>query len=238
MPRCGATWSRPRSPNTSIEPARRQQRAKPSARRSALDARRLHPRVEPVLRRGLGPQRRASRDPRQLRRRRRSRSSGSSTPICCRCRRCCCSAARSATISDGGGCSSSAPAFSPSLRWSARWRRACRSCSPPARAQGIGAALLLPNSLALLNAAFSGEKRGRAVGIWAASGAAHGGGRAADRRLAGRHGRLAGDLLHQPAAGARRDPACAALRRGKPRSRRRAAPTIRGRCSPPPVSAG
>jgi EmrB/QacA subfamily drug resistance transporter len=39
-------------------------------------------------------------------------------------------------------------------------------------AQGIGAALLLPNSLALLTAAFSGEKRGRAVGIWAAAGAA------------------------------------------------------------------
>ena len=39
-------------------------------------------------------------------------------------------------------------------------------------AQGTGAALLLPNSLALLNAAFQGEKRGRAVGIWAASGAA------------------------------------------------------------------
>ncbi len=39
-------------------------------------------------------------------------------------------------------------------------------------AQGIGAALLLPNSLALLNAAFEGEKRGRAVGIWAAAGAA------------------------------------------------------------------
>ena len=38
-------------------------------------------------------------------------------------------------------------------------------------AQGIGAALLLPNSLALLNAAFQGEKRGRAVGIWAAAGA-------------------------------------------------------------------
>ncbi|MEP6982995.1 MAG: MFS transporter [Sphingomicrobium sp.] len=38
-------------------------------------------------------------------------------------------------------------------------------------AQGIGAAMLLPNSLALLNAAFQGEKRGRAVGIWAASGA-------------------------------------------------------------------
>lgn len=39
-------------------------------------------------------------------------------------------------------------------------------------AQGIGAALLLPNSLALLNAAYSGEKRGRAVGVWAAAGAA------------------------------------------------------------------
>ena len=39
-------------------------------------------------------------------------------------------------------------------------------------AQGVGAALLLPNSLALLNVAFSGEKRGRAVGTWAAAGAA------------------------------------------------------------------
>jgi EmrB/QacA subfamily drug resistance transporter len=39
-------------------------------------------------------------------------------------------------------------------------------------AQGIGAALLLPNSLALLNAAYKGERRGRAVGIWAAAGAA------------------------------------------------------------------
>ncbi len=39
-------------------------------------------------------------------------------------------------------------------------------------AQGVGAALLLPNSLALLNAAYSGDKRGWAVGIWAAAGAA------------------------------------------------------------------
>ncbi|URD62079.1 MFS transporter [Sphingomonas sp. KRR8] len=38
--------------------------------------------------------------------------------------------------------------------------------------QGIGAALLLPNSLALLNATFEGEERGRAIGIWAAVGAA------------------------------------------------------------------
>ena len=40
--------------------------------------------------------------------------------------------------------------------------------------QGLGAAMLLPNSLATLSAAFSGEARGRAVGIWAAAGAVAG----------------------------------------------------------------
>ncbi|MET0226004.1 MAG: MFS transporter [Dokdonella sp.] len=37
--------------------------------------------------------------------------------------------------------------------------------------QGIGAALLMPNSLALLGAGFSGKARGRAIGSWAATGA-------------------------------------------------------------------
>lgn len=37
--------------------------------------------------------------------------------------------------------------------------------------QGIGAALLLPNSLAILGNAFSGEARGRAVGTWSAASA-------------------------------------------------------------------
>lgn len=37
--------------------------------------------------------------------------------------------------------------------------------------QGVGAALLLPSSLAILGAAFSGEARGRAIGTWAAAGA-------------------------------------------------------------------
>lgn len=37
--------------------------------------------------------------------------------------------------------------------------------------QGIGAALLAPNSLAILADGFSGEKRGKAVGTWAAAGA-------------------------------------------------------------------
>ena len=34
--------------------------------------------------------------------------------------------------------------------------------------QGLGAALLLPNSLAILGSAFEGEARSRAVGLWAA----------------------------------------------------------------------
>ena len=37
--------------------------------------------------------------------------------------------------------------------------------------QGVGAACLLPNSLAILGAAFEGEARGRAIGTWAATGA-------------------------------------------------------------------
>ena len=38
-------------------------------------------------------------------------------------------------------------------------------------AQGAGAALLMPNSLALLGAGFEGETKGRAIGIWAGVGA-------------------------------------------------------------------
>lgn len=37
--------------------------------------------------------------------------------------------------------------------------------------QGLGAALLMPSSLAILGASFEGEAKGRAVGTWAASGA-------------------------------------------------------------------
>ena len=40
--------------------------------------------------------------------------------------------------------------------------------------QGVGAALLMPNSLAILGGAFSGEDRGRAIGTWAAVGAVAG----------------------------------------------------------------
>ncbi|MGB3469319.1 MAG: DHA2 family efflux MFS transporter permease subunit [Erythrobacter sp.] len=37
--------------------------------------------------------------------------------------------------------------------------------------QGVGAALLAPNSLAIIADGFSGEKRGKAIGTWAAAGA-------------------------------------------------------------------
>ncbi len=40
--------------------------------------------------------------------------------------------------------------------------------------QGIGAALLMPASLAILGSAFAGEARGRAIGTWAAAGAVTG----------------------------------------------------------------
>lgn len=40
--------------------------------------------------------------------------------------------------------------------------------------QGAGAAMLMPNSLAILGATFEGKARGRAIGIWAAAGAAAG----------------------------------------------------------------
>src|SRR6266853_687921 len=40
--------------------------------------------------------------------------------------------------------------------------------------QGASAAMLMPNSLAILGQSFSGEAKGRAIGIWAATGAAAG----------------------------------------------------------------
>ena len=52
-------------------------------------------------------------------------------------------------------------ALAPSLPWLLAGRTA----------QGVGAAILMPNSLALLGATFSGEARGRAIGLWAATGA-------------------------------------------------------------------
>ena len=59
------------------------------------------------------------------------------------------------------GAASLGCAFAPSLAWLLAGRGL----------QGIGAAVLMPNSLAILGAHFSGEARGRAIGIWASVGA-------------------------------------------------------------------
>jgi EmrB/QacA subfamily drug resistance transporter len=59
------------------------------------------------------------------------------------------------------GAASVACALAPSLAWLLAARGA----------QGVGAAILMPNSLAILGDAFTGEARGRAVGIWASIGA-------------------------------------------------------------------
>ena len=40
--------------------------------------------------------------------------------------------------------------------------------------QGVGAAMLMPTSLAILGTSFTGEARGRAIGTWAATGAGAG----------------------------------------------------------------
>jgi EmrB/QacA subfamily drug resistance transporter len=62
------------------------------------------------------------------------------------------------------GAASIACALAPSLLWLLIGRGL----------QGVGAALLMPNSLAILGAGFSGEARGRAIGIWASMGAVMG----------------------------------------------------------------
>ena len=59
---------------------------------------------------------------------------------------------------------SAACAFAPSLPWLLLGRGL----------QGVGAALLMPNSLAILGASFAGEARGKAIGVWAAMGAVMG----------------------------------------------------------------
>jgi EmrB/QacA subfamily drug resistance transporter len=62
------------------------------------------------------------------------------------------------------GAASIACALAPSLAWllAARF------------VQGVSAALLMPGSLAILGRSFSGGAKGRAIGIWAAAGAAGG----------------------------------------------------------------
>ena len=56
---------------------------------------------------------------------------------------------------------------SRSPRSAARWRRGYDALIAARLVQGIGAALMVPQSLAIISAAFPPELRGRAIGTWA-----------------------------------------------------------------------
>ena len=82
--------------------------------------------------------------------------------------------------------------------------------------QGIGAAFMVPGSLAIIAKAYPREERGRAIGIWAAASSLTTHWRADHRRLySHHHGRmeLAAGVCHQPASGGRG--AAAALVQGQ-----------------------
>ena len=103
--------------------------------------------------------------------------------------------------------------------------------------QGVGAALLMPNSLAILGADFAGEARAGRSGSGRRS-ARRAARRAAAGRLADRHGRLARDLPDQPADRARGAIVLAwrFVRDADDRRRAAARPCRRG-CWPPRASA-
>ena len=61
--------------------------------------------------------------------------------------------------------------------------------------QGLGGALLIPGSLALISASFPTHVRGRAIGLWSGFSALTRGGRACPRRLAHRYAVVALDLF-------------------------------------------
>ncbi len=67
--------------------------------------------------------------------------------------------------------------------------------------QGVGAALLTPESLAILQATFRPEDRAQAIGTWSGLERHRRGRRAVHRRLPHPGVLLAADLSHQPAAG-------------------------------------
>ena len=96
----------------------------------------------------------------------------SSPPTRSPSRRSCSPAARSPTSSAGAGCSSPGSPSSPRPRPAARWPTRRPQLIAWRAVQGVGAALVLPGSLAVLSAAYpQPAARARAVGLWAATGA-------------------------------------------------------------------
>ena len=87
--------------------------------------------------------------------------------------------------------------------------------------QGVGAAFMMPATLAIITQAFPAEQRGTAIGTWAGVSALALAIGPVRRRLPHRVRELARDLLHQPADRRRRD-------RGDPVRRPRVARRDRG----------
>ncbi|MEJ0064650.1 MAG: MFS transporter [Caulobacteraceae bacterium] len=111
---------------------------------------------------------------------------------------------------------SAACALAPTLPWLIAARAA----------QGLGAALMLPNSLAVLGASFEGPARSRAVGDLGRRRRDRRRRRAGAGRLADRHGGLARHLPDQPAPGRGGGGAGPLRHRARPaQGRRRAAGT-------------
>ena len=140
--------------------------------RPALDAGRLRSRLEPVVRRRLGPQRRTAGDPRELRSRRRRGAMGGQRLSCCRFRPCCCSAGRSATITAGAACWSSAQACSPQPRCSARWPLTLQCCSSRARSRASARPCCCPTASRCSTPRSKAKNAAARSAFWAAAGAA------------------------------------------------------------------
>ena len=92
------------------------------------------------------------------------------------------------------GVSSLLIGFSPNDTWLVRFRAV----------QGIGAAFMMPATLAIITQAFPAEQRGTAIGTWAGVSALALAIGPVRRRLPDRVRELARDLLHQPADRGRR----------------------------------
>ena len=82
--------------------------------------------------------------------------------------------------------------------------------------QGVGGALLVPASLAIVGASFEGKQKAKAIGAWAALSGTGDGGRTGPGRMARRGGLLAGRVPDGPRDGRRGDPHRAIARAGEP----------------------
>ncbi len=128
------------------------------------------------------------------------RCRGCSTPTRSRLPRCSSRSVASPTASAGAARSSPPSSCSPSPRCCAGWPRSV-GCADrgSSRSQAVGAAALVPSSLALVLQTFPRDKIPVAVAIWGAIGAVAGAAGSDARRVRRRAPQLAVGVLRQPA---------------------------------------